>query len=80
MKDYKIDYVGIGSRIREKRVERKMTLDEFGDRTGLPMNFLRGIETGRVKINMDGFIRIMDVLQVPADELLRDNFRCDGEG
>lgn len=77
MNIYKVDYVGIGRRIREKRMERGLTLEELGERMGLSITYIRGIETGKIRLNLESLMQTVSVLQVSADELLWDNFRHD---
>ena len=58
----------LGQRIREQRKEKGWTIEQFAERVDLSANYVGDLERG-VKI----FIRIVEVLDVSADVLIRDS-------
>lgn len=55
----------IGSRVRERRQELHLTLQELARRTGLTASFLSLVERDRSQPSLDSLRRIADALQVP---------------
>ena len=67
-----MDKAILGARIREQRKQRKLTLEEFADRTGIGRVYLGEIERGLKMPSLKVFIRILNILDISADILLRD--------
>lgn len=55
----------IGSRVRDRRQELHLTLQELARRTGLTASFLSLVERNRSQPSLDSLRRIADALQVP---------------
>jgi len=63
----------LGQRIREQRKEKGWTIEQFAERVELSANYVGDLERG-VKIpKLETFIRIVEVLGVSADVLIRDS-------
>ena len=63
----------LGQRIREQRKEKGWTIEQFAERVELSANYVGDLERG-VKIpKLETFIRIVEVLDVSADVLIRDS-------
>ena len=63
----------LGQRIREQRKEKGWTIEQFAERVDLSTNYVGDLERG-VKIpKLETFIRIVEVLDVSADVLIRDS-------
>jgi len=70
-----IDYKKIGMRIRCKRKAKNWTQSELARKCGISMAFVGHIERGSRIMSMDTFIKICEVLDVSADELLWDTVK-----
>lgn len=62
----------IGKRIREKRVGKSWSQEELAERMDLTATYIGMIERGEKTPKLETFIRLADVLEVTADELLMD--------
>ena len=62
----------LGSRIREQRKERKMTLEKFAEAAGIGLVYLGEIERGDKMPSLSTFIKIVNNLGLSADFMLRD--------
>lgn len=68
-----IDYKALGIRIRQKRIEKRMTQDSLADIVGITSPHLSNIETGKTKVSLPTLIAISNALSVSPDRLLCDN-------
>ncbi len=62
----------IGQRIQACRERRGYTQDQFSEIIGVTPNFLSAIERGVKYPSMENLIRIIDALEVSADEIFID--------
>ncbi len=62
---------GIGSRIRNVRISKKMSQQELADKSGLSLPHISNVELGKTNPLLLSFIRIAEALQVSTDSLLR---------
>ena len=67
MKDFNVD---IGSRIKQKRLEQKLTRDKQADMIGISNKFLYDIELGRKGMSAETLWKVAQALGVSADWLL----------
>ena len=65
-----IDYSRIGSRIRQCRLERKISQETLADIVSVSRNYIHFIESGEKHVSLDVFVRIADALKVSVDFLL----------
>ena len=63
-------YKEIGQRIRKRRLEMKLTQQQFAERVGISMSFYGHIERGTRKLSVDTLYRIVQGLDCSADEIL----------
>ena len=61
----------IGARIREARIARKMGQAELAEKSNIRLPHISEIELGKADIRLQGFIRIIEALQVSADIILK---------
>ena len=67
-----MDKVFLGKAIREQRLLKKMPSSELAERVGISRTHLSQIEGGHKAPRMETFIKIVNVLEVPADVFIRD--------
>ena len=60
----------VGQVIRENRKERKLTLKELSQKTGISLSFLSDIERGRRKPSTENAIKIANSLSIDVSLLL----------
>ena len=61
-----------GHRLRRYRKEKKLTIEELAEQVGLSPNYLGDVERGKKLPSMATFIKIVNQLDISADELLKD--------
>ena len=65
-----IDYIDIGSRIRNGRKRKNMPQEKLAELAALSVQHLSGIENGKTKFSFQSIVRIANVLEISMDELL----------
>ena len=60
----------IGSRIRNARISRKMSQAALAEKANISLPHISEIEQGKSDIRVQSLIRIIEALQVSADEIL----------
>lgn len=71
--DKNIDYAALGRRIKNKRVENKLTQEQLGELCELSAAHIGHIERGTRILSVDVLFRIAQVLNVSVDYLLFDS-------
>lgn len=66
-----MDYYEIGQRIRRVRRARGFSQEQAAEQTGISAVHMSHIESGNTKLSLPVFVRLTEVLQVSADELLQ---------
>ena len=66
-----IDYYAMGQRIRQVRKARGLSQDQLAEQVGISTVHVSHIENANTKLILPVFVRLTEVLQVPADELLQ---------
>ena len=61
----------IGARIVTIRKKRKLSQMELAEALNISVSYMSKIENGKCNFGVDILIRIIDVLQVSADDILR---------
>ena len=70
-----------GHRLRTYRKEKGLTIEKLVEQVGLSPNYLGDVERGKKLPSMATFIRLVNVLDISADELLKDEVnRADRTG
>jgi len=67
-----VDKETLGSRIREQRKERNMTLEKFATAVGVSTQFFGDIERGAKMPSVNTLIKIVNNMDISCDYLLRD--------
>ena len=67
------EYEQIGLRIRNARVDRKMSQAELAAKANILLPHISSIELGKTKMLLSTFTRVIEALQVSADSILRAN-------
>lgn len=75
--DKNIDYTALGKRIKNKRVENKLTQEQLGEMCELSAAHIGHIERGTRILSVDVLFRIAQVLNVSVDYLLFDSVEND---
>lgn len=65
-----LDYMNIGKRIKDARIERKMKQSELADELGISVAFMSRVERGRSKINLERLVQISEILDKCPAQLL----------
>lgn len=68
-----IDYVAIGRRIRQYRLERKLSQEVLSEMADVTPAHFSHIERGNTKPSLPTLIRIANALEITIDDLLCDN-------
>ena len=63
----------VGKRIREIRKNKRLTQADLAQLAGMAPSNISEIETGKTSIKLMTFYRLVEVLQVSADDILRAN-------
>ena len=67
---FKIDYYGIGQRIRKIRKANSLSQEELASRIDISITHMSHIETGNTKLSLQVLVDIANELNVSTDELL----------
>lgn len=65
-----VDYRDIGTRIRQVRLQKKMTQEQLANAVDVGTAHISHIETGNTIPSLQTFIAILNALDCSADELL----------
>ena len=63
-------YILVGKRVRQLRLQKKLTQEELAERAGISTSFLGHIERGSRRMSLDSFCRIARALDCTANDLL----------
>lgn len=63
----------IGKRVKEVRVQNKLTQSELAEKINVSAQYVSCIETGRKLLSLKSFLNIVNELGITADELLYGN-------
>lgn len=70
-----VDYIDLGTRIKRKREELKMSQAELASRADLSTQHISNVENARSKIGLDKLVTISNVLDCSVDDLLCGSMR-----
>lgn len=65
-----IDYSDIGQRIRQKRIEKRLTQEKLSELIGIGPSHMSHIESGTTVPSFEVFVSIINTLNCSADEIL----------
>ena len=63
-------YFLVGKRVRQLRLQRKLTQEQLAERAGISTSFLGHIERGSRKLSLETFCRLIRALGCTAGDLL----------
>ena len=67
------NYVIIGRRIRELRLEKRMTQADLAEKIDMSVTYMSHIETAKRKASLESLLRISNALEITMDRLLIGN-------
>lgn len=65
-----MDFSKIGARIRNKRLELKLTQEQLAEKTGLTETYIGAIERATSKCSIETLVKISQTLKMNMDYLL----------
>ena len=68
-----MDHIVLGKRIREARLQKKMTQEQLSEKANIGLYFLGEVERGVKTPSLKVFVAIAEALGVSTDSLLRDS-------
>ena len=71
-----MDLVLIGKNIREKRVEKDLTLAKLAEKVGISTNFMGQLERGDAVASVQTLVDVVNALDVGMDYILDENLKC----
>ena len=74
-----MNQAGIGARIREARLKKKLTQEQLAEKADIGFYYVGEIERGVKLPSLTGFIQIVEALGVTADSLLKDELTASPE-
>lgn len=66
-----IDMKQVGQRIRSARMAKKMSQADLSFESNVSVSHISDIENGKKVMQLDTFVRIIEVLKVSSDSILR---------
>ena len=68
-----MDYVALGTRIKNKRLEQNLTQEQVADQVELSAVYIGQIERGERKMTIETLVKIANCLNSSIEELLKDS-------
>ncbi len=68
-----MDYVRLGSKIREQRLKKGLTQEKLAEKCGISPSYIGIIERGDKKLSITTLVKIASVLDISTDYLLSDS-------
>lgn len=75
----KLDLSYIGARIKQARLNAKMTQEELGERIGKTSRYIQAIENENKGFSLDTLIRLIRALNLPAEAIIYPESQADSE-
>ncbi len=72
-----LDTVKMGKRIKESRLKKGITVEQLAEMLDISVVFMNDIERGVKCPRMENFVKILNALEITADEVLFDSVRAD---
>lgn len=69
-----LDFQFIGQRIREVRINKKLTQEYVAEKTGVNVSHISNLETGKVKVSLTLLVGICNALDVTVDYILENEY------
>ncbi len=68
----KASFVPVGKKIKQARLDKKMTFDTLANETGFPIDFLKKVEAGKTTPPVGSLLQISRALEIDSGVLLKD--------
>ncbi len=68
-----MDYVKLGTRVRQQRVLNRLTQEQLAEKTGVSTSFIGHIERGEKKASMETVVALCNAMSVAPSVLLQDS-------
>lgn len=68
-----MDYVALGTRIKNKRLEQNLTQEQVAEQVELSAVYIGQIERGERKMTIETLVKIANCLNSSIEELLKDS-------
>jgi quercetin dioxygenase-like cupin family protein len=65
-------FVPVGKKIRRERVKKKMSLDRVANETGFSIDYLKGVEAGKVIPPVGALLQLSKALEIDSGFFLRE--------
>jgi len=75
-----IDFAYIGKRIKDVRIEKRLTQDYLADYANVNVSHISNIENNKVKISLTLLIKVCNALGVSIDYLLQNEYSNPASG
>lgn len=75
-----MDYVRLGSRIREERLKLRLTQERLAEDIGISDSYMGQIERGERSLALDTLVKLANRLGVTVDYLLSGSVKVKDEG
>ena len=69
-----MDYIKLGINIRNERKKQNLTIEELAFKADITPNYLGKIERAQTKLSLEALIKIVNALNLTADDLLFHEF------
>ena len=69
-----LDFAIIGQKIRENRIEKKLTQEYLAEKTGVNVSHISNIENNKVKVSLSLLVSICNALDITIDYLLENEY------
>ena len=68
-----MDYVKLGTRVRQQRVLNRLTQEQLAEKTGVSTSFIGHIERGEKKASMETVVALCNAMSVAPSVLLQES-------
>lgn len=65
-----IDYVSIGAKVKQARLNKNITQEQLAEAVGVGVTHISHLETGSGTVSLKVFLAIINYLECSADEIL----------
>ena len=72
-----LNYKLIGQRLKESRIQRRISQAELAERIDMSVSYISHIETAKKQASLEALVRIANVLGVTVDHMLNGNQTSD---
>ena len=71
-----LNFALIGQKIREVRIEKKLTQEYIANMTGVNVSHISNIETNKVKVSLTLLVQICNALDTTVDYILENEYHA----